>query len=107
MEPPKRKRKRYRKHASKKPSNIVAAESDESCCDENPEIEKPKFLSDEERKNYLESYSMKFKTELCKNFNTTGSCEFGKFCSFAHGEEELLQKTIIDGQFKSKPCEEF
>lgn len=26
----------------------------------------------------------KYKTELCKQFETTGSCKFGKTCKYAH-----------------------
>jgi hypothetical protein len=33
----------------------------------------------------------KYKTELCKNFDETGICEFGSRCIFAHGEQELRQ----------------
>ena len=30
-----------------------------------------------------------FKTELCKNWEKTGKCEFRESCAFAHGYEEM------------------
>lgn len=32
----------------------------------------------------------KYKTELCKNFVSTGKCNYGKKCRFAHGKDELV-----------------
>ena len=47
----------------------------------------------------------KFKTEMCKNWLETGSCNYGKKCCFAHGETELLQKSSVNNvKYKSKLC---
>ena len=36
------------------------------------------------------SYSdLKYKTEICKNWEQTFSCKYGSKCKFAHGKEEL------------------
>lgn len=32
----------------------------------------------------------KYKTQLCRNFQETGSCEHGTMCNFAHGTGELV-----------------
>ena len=32
---------------------------------------------------------MKYKTALCKHFNTPQGCSYGEKCHFAHGEQEL------------------
>ncbi|KRX05892.1 hypothetical protein PPERSA_03829 [Pseudocohnilembus persalinus] len=50
----------------------------------------------------------KFKTEMCKNFEETGKCNYGKKCKFAHGKNELMGKQAIDYQkYRSKPCQTF
>lgn len=49
----------------------------------------------------------KFKTELCKNFQDTGKCKFGKKCKFAHGKDEVQPKSYVGLQYKTKPCEKF
>jgi len=43
------------------------------------------------------SQRQKAKTLLCKSFTTTGSCKFGKMCTFAHGvtEQSDLQRRKI------------
>lgn len=37
-------------------------------------------------------YPHKYKTSLCKNWESTGVCKFEKGCSFAHGLHELQDK---------------
>lgn len=53
---------------------------------------------------FVKSYQMKFKTEMCKNWELSGSCYFKDTCSFAHGEHELVMKKHLPSNFKSKPC---
>ncbi|OMJ87168.1 hypothetical protein SteCoe_11171 [Stentor coeruleus] len=59
-------------------------------------------------KRYLreEDFRMKYKTEICRNWEL-GSCEFSENCAFAHGYEELRYKNIISSNFKSKKCKQF
>ena len=48
----------------------------------------------------------KYKTELCKKFQSTGKCPYGHKCRFAHGKEELICK--LQGlNYKKKPCKTF
>ena len=35
---------------------------------------------------------MKYKTEICKKFQTNGKCPYGEKCRFAHGKQELITK---------------
>jgi hypothetical protein len=42
--------------------------------------------------NISTPYPHKYKTSLCKNWESTGSCKFLKGCSFAHGLKELQEK---------------
>jgi hypothetical protein len=48
----------------------------------------------------------KYKTELCKKFQSTGKCPYGHKCRFAHGKEELISKSQ-GVNYKKKPCKTF
>ena len=52
-------------------------------------------------------YDLKYKTEVCRNFQLTGTCKFGERCSFAHGDHELRNKRHINLHYKSKKCNQF
>lgn len=53
------------------------------------------------------TYKIKFKTELCKNFELQGICKFGDACCYAHGIDELRDKTHLNSNYKSKICKHF
>jgi hypothetical protein len=53
------------------------------------------------------TYKVKFKTELCKNYELQGSCKFGDACCYAHGMRELRDKTHLNSNYKSKICKHF
>ena len=60
-------------------------------------------------KNIIEEenkFDPKYKTELCKKFQSTGKCPYGHKCRFAHGKEELLSKNQ-GVNYKKKPCKTF
>lgn len=59
----------------------------------------------------------KFKTQMCKHFQTDGECPLRQYCQFAHGPEELRQpndplpkqfgKTAlgaVHSNYKTEPC---
>jgi butyrate response factor 1 len=50
---------------------------------------------------------VKYKTELCRNFELTRRCRYGNRCSYAHGKEELVHKKHINLHYKSKKCNKF
>lgn len=52
-------------------------------------------------------FEVKYKTEMCRNYQLTGHCKFGSKCSFAHGGNELRLKTHINPHYKSKRCSQF
>lgn len=56
---------------------------------------------------YIEGFKVKYKTEICKNWQITGRCEFKNSCSFAHGSHELKQKVDIHKNYKTKQCKRF
>ena len=50
----------------------------------------------------------KFKTEMCKNWQTRGFCNYEAKCKFAHGPHELNKKDFVNKNlYKSKPCISF
>lgn len=62
-------------------------------------VDLPSFGSIEEE---LASQS-RFKTELCRKFMLTGTCQFGDRCSFAHSPEEL-RPVLRHPKYKTVPC---
>lgn len=44
---------------------------------------------------------------MCKFWETTGHCEYEDSCSFAHGHDELKQKTDVPKNYKTKLCKRF
>lgn len=45
-----------------------------------------KTSNDSEKKAHV--WASRYKTSLCEKFEETGSCNFGNFCMFAHGEKD-------------------
>ena len=45
---------------------------------------------------------IRYKTEICKNWEA-GFCEFGEKCAFAHGRQEIREKS----SYKTKKCKQF
>ncbi|KAM4566271.1 mRNA decay activator protein ZFP36L1 [Odontesthes bonariensis] len=50
--------------------------------------------------------SNRYKTELCRGFQETGSCKYGTKCQFAHGEPEL-RGLYRHPKYKTEPCRTF
>ncbi|XP_077468114.1 uncharacterized protein LOC144083857 [Stigmatopora argus] len=48
----------------------------------------------------------RYKTELCRGFQETGSCKYGTKCQFAHGEAEL-RGMFRHPKYKTEPCRTF
>lgn len=53
------------------------------------------------------NFRAKYKTELCKNWELTGACDFEDACSFAHGAHELNSKPHVPKNYKTKLCKRF
>ena len=92
----------------------VVAEVEEHSDDEGQEgpdatIRKPKrkFTDQQERERFVRSYKMKYKTELCRNWEIYRQCKFGESCAFAHGESELNRKQHVPTNYKTRPCRQF
>ena len=49
----------------------------------------------------------KFRTEMCKNFDQTGHCQFGDRCSFAHSKNQIMMKTNLPVNYKTKMCRKY
>ena len=65
------------------------------------------FSSREEMLKYIENFRVNYKTELCRNWVTTGFCEFDQECAYAHGPHELNMKTNIHRNYKTKMCKKW
>jgi hypothetical protein len=59
--------------------------------------------------NYEEEFKhdCKFKTELCNSFTTNGFCKYGNKCRFAHGKDELFDKSLAYPKYKQTDCISF
>ena len=62
----------------------------------------------------LESYpdlttdvKSKYKTEICKNYELYGCCQFGLVCNYAHGMLELRQRADLPAGYKTRLCKNF
>ena len=42
------------------------------------------------------SNTLRYKTEMCKNFVANNYCDYGERCQFAHGQEVSRFCTLID-----------
>lgn len=73
---------------------------------EEATVKKPKkhFSTEEERDDFVRQYQMKYKTEMCRNWELFGKCKFQDKCSFAHGDHELHKKTHLPANYKTKTC---
>ena len=49
----------------------------------------------------------KYKTELCKSFESKGACVYGNKCRFAHGKNEIFDKSSNLQNYKQKECFSF
>ena len=59
------------------------------------------------KKPKLKDFVVNFKTEICKYWEEHGECQFGENCAFAHGDNELRQRTKVLTSFKAKLCLHF
>jgi len=53
------------------------------------------------------NFSSKYKTEMCKNWEVTGMCNFSETCAFAHGGSELRPKLHVSTKYKTKKCRQY
>jgi len=74
---------------------------------EEPTAAETPASTDVNSKKYSESFKVKYKTEMCKNWENTGHCEFEDSCSFAHGADELKIKTDVPKNYKTKLCKRY
>lgn len=58
-------------------------------------------------KSCAQDFKIKYKTELCKYFELTGTCKFGDKCAYAHGKENIRNKVTNSTAYRTKKCREF
>lgn len=49
----------------------------------------------------------KYKTELCEKFAKYGKCSYKGKCRYAHGEKELLSRSILNKNYRKQNCVKF
>lgn len=49
----------------------------------------------------------KYKTEMCKNLQSTGFCKYGDNCYFAHCKTELQARVPYNQHYKTKICKHY
>ena len=52
-------------------------------------------------------FKIKYKTELCKYYEMTGTCIYGNNCAYAHGIDNLRSKVTNTTAYRSKKCKRF
>ena len=52
-------------------------------------------------------FKIKYKTELCKNYEINGYCKYGDNCAYAHGKENLRLKVTNTTAYRTKKCVQF
>ena len=44
---------------------------------------------------------------MCKNFEQHGHCKYGDECSFAHGKQQIMNKSDVPVLYKTKLCKKY
>ena len=85
----------------------TSSNSTSSDCNSSSDSENGNKLQNSRKRPAREiDFRLKYKTEICRNWET-GFCEFGDKCAFAHGADELRQKTHLSSNYKTKKCKQF
>ena len=99
---------------NKVPRKISGASEGASTSDENSSEKKnTKKTFQKKNKNKIpfkceaKDFKVKYKTELCKNFEINGYCKYGDKCAYAHGIENLRSKVTNTTAYRTKKCVQF
>lgn len=87
-------------------SQKTQKKSQKTACQEERSKEKVTLAEQCNRRKFHKQNS-KYKTEMCKNFQMKGVCEFGSECCYAHGKDELKQKSFLKNNYKTRVCESY
>jgi len=97
-----------RRHVSSSSSSMASIDfSDPNNFEIDVMPKRKKFTNPDERRQFVEDYKRKYKTEMCKNWELRGHCKFGDKCCFAHGRDELKAKVLTHVKYKTKPCKQY
>jgi hypothetical protein len=77
--------------------------------DENERVVHEKLRPEKPNNRSLAHFqsSRKYKTEICRNFELKGVCQWGQNCCYAHGKAELRTKISANDFYKTKVCRNF
>lgn len=66
--------------------------------------QKKRFSNKEERFEFNQKIEKMKKTEMCRNILMYQNCKYGDACSYAHNYDELVPKTHLPSNYKTKMC---
>jgi hypothetical protein len=113
----------------KQPESIQAFDNDEyeelsyKCSKATPISSKPDVSDDNtdtngdnppKKKSFEKDFRVKYKTEKCKFFELNRECKYKdnvlyilNKCAFAHGVEDMREKSFVSNNYKTKQCKQF
>jgi hypothetical protein len=72
-----------------------------------PKKDKKKKANKSPFKGEAKDFKTKYKTELCKYYESQGFCQYGDKCAYAHGVENLRSKVTNTTAYRTKKCTQF
>ncbi len=71
---------------------------------DKPKIPPPSEITEELKQKLTQKAKTMpgYKTKMCKNFQTVGSCDYNEMCHYAHGEAELREETEAEKDLAEK-----
>ena len=72
-----------------------------------PKKDKKKKANKSPFKGEAKDFKRKYKTELCKYYESQGYCQYGDKCAYAHGVENLRSKVTNTTAYRTKKCTQF
>mmetsp|Transcript_52811 Transcript_52811/g.60474 ORF Transcript_52811/g.60474 Transcript_52811/m.60474 type:complete len:242 (+) Transcript_52811:481-1206(+) len=105
-----------RRHRGNRKSRVQKTEGKKSKTSSNNSSRDSSVKSSSSKKSVTDSpksaeakkdYKLKYKTEICKNWEVYGSCKFGSSCAFAHGQHEIRRKIHLHDNYRTKQCKSF
>ena len=72
-----------------------------------PKKDKKKKANKSPFKGEAKDFKIKYKTELCKYYESQGFCQYGDKCAYAHGVENLRSKVTNTTAYRTKKCTQF
>ncbi|RUS75279.1 hypothetical protein EGW08_016945 [Elysia chlorotica] len=86
--------------------NIGSSNSTSSSCERHGSTSSASSQQQQQQQSQRSVNSSRYKTELCRPFEESGSCKYGDKCQFAHGMHEL-RNLSRHPKYKTELCRTF